>query len=160
MTPFMTLARVGALTHHLLPLLAPAGHLPLGPARPLPRWAARRAVRSYQRTLSPRKGFSCAHRVVFKGSSCSQYFIDQLDRGGFRHGLTALRSRLASCRAATGFRAQTASRGGTGLEDGVAEGPDGDGRGRTEARRNCEVDPCHADLACEAADCLSGLDGC
>lgn len=48
---------------------------------PAARWADR-AIAGYQRRLSPRKGYACAHRVAHGGDSCSQAVRRSLlDRG-------------------------------------------------------------------------------
>jgi putative component of membrane protein insertase Oxa1/YidC/SpoIIIJ protein YidD len=47
-------------------------------------------ISSYQRHLSPRKGYSCAHRVVYGGESCSEYIKNALaDKSLFETTLLA-----------------------------------------------------------------------
>ncbi len=58
---------------------------------------ALRAIRFYQRHLSPRKGYSCAHRGATGGDSCSAYGYRVLQRCGLRTGLRLLRRRLDAC---------------------------------------------------------------
>jgi putative component of membrane protein insertase Oxa1/YidC/SpoIIIJ protein YidD len=58
---------------------------------------ALRAIRSYQRHLSPRKGFTCAHRGATGGDSCSTYGYRVVKRCGLRIGLRLLRRRLNAC---------------------------------------------------------------
>jgi putative component of membrane protein insertase Oxa1/YidC/SpoIIIJ protein YidD len=60
------------------------------------RWALR-AIRAYQRHLSPRKGFSCALRASNGGRSCSSYGHRVIARCGLRKGLRLLRRRLDAC---------------------------------------------------------------
>jgi putative component of membrane protein insertase Oxa1/YidC/SpoIIIJ protein YidD len=72
------------------------------PARVMnaPGMAARcalRAIRLYQRHLSPRKGFSCAHRGATGGASCSTYGYRAIARYGLRTGMRLLRRRLDAC---------------------------------------------------------------
>jgi putative component of membrane protein insertase Oxa1/YidC/SpoIIIJ protein YidD len=55
------------------------------------------AIRFYQRHISPRKGFSCALRVVTGGASCSAYGHAVIARFGLARGLGLLRRRLALC---------------------------------------------------------------
>ena len=57
------------------------------------RWALR-AIRAYQRHLSPRKGFCCAHRGATGGDSCSAHGYRVIARCGLRKGLRLLRRRL------------------------------------------------------------------
>jgi putative component of membrane protein insertase Oxa1/YidC/SpoIIIJ protein YidD len=58
---------------------------------------ALRAIRFYQRHLSPRKGFSCAHRGATGGDSCSAYGYRAIHCCGLRKGLRLLRRRLDAC---------------------------------------------------------------
>ena len=54
-------------------------------------------IGSYQRHLSPRKGYSCAHRVVYSGDSCSEYVKQTLaDKSLFETTLLA-RQRFKAC---------------------------------------------------------------
>ena len=49
-------------------------------------------ISGYQRHLSPRKGYSCAHRVVHGGDSCSEYVKNALsDKSLFEATLLARR---------------------------------------------------------------------
>ncbi|MDB5917022.1 MAG: hypothetical protein JWR40_1256 [Massilia sp.] len=58
---------------------------------------ALRAIRAYQRFLSPRKGFSCALREASGGDGCSAYGHRVIARCGLRKGLRLLRRRLDAC---------------------------------------------------------------
>ena len=60
------------------------------------RWALR-AIRGYQRHLSPHKGFCCAHRAATGGDSCSAHGCRVIARCGLRKGLRLLRRRLHAC---------------------------------------------------------------
>ena len=55
------------------------------------------AIRAYQRYLSPRKGFSCAYRVLTGRDSCSGYGYRVIARHGLLPGLALLRRRLHAC---------------------------------------------------------------
>jgi putative component of membrane protein insertase Oxa1/YidC/SpoIIIJ protein YidD len=58
-------------------------------------------IDSYQRNLSPRKGYSCAHRIVFGGDSCSEYVKNVLtDKSLFETTLLA-RQRFRECNIAS-----------------------------------------------------------
>lgn len=57
-------------------------------------------VGSYQRHLSPRKGFNCAYRMLHRDLSCSAYFAQQVQTQGIRRAIPALRSRFQACKAA------------------------------------------------------------
>ncbi|MDY6937941.1 MAG: membrane protein insertion efficiency factor YidD [Cyanobacteriota bacterium] len=58
------------------------------------------AIGGYQRYLSPYKGFSCAHRVLHGGQSCSQYVKCQIRDVGFLEATVMARQRFAACREA------------------------------------------------------------
>lgn len=59
-----------------------------------------RLIGVYQRYISPRKGYSCAHRIVYGGDSCSEYVKKTLsDKSLFESTLMA-RQRFKSCNAA------------------------------------------------------------
>lgn len=55
------------------------------------------AIRTYQRYLSPYKGFSCAYRVLTGRRSCSELGFRAIRRHGIRAGLAILRQRTHLC---------------------------------------------------------------
>ena len=59
------------------------------------------SIEAYQRRLSPRKGFRCAHRVLHGGDSCSQHIKRAIADLGLKKGLAAARIRFAACREAS-----------------------------------------------------------
>ena len=58
---------------------------------------ALRAIRAYQRFLSPRKGFSCAYRCATGRDGCSGYGYRVIGSFGLLAGLALLRRRLRLC---------------------------------------------------------------
>ena len=58
---------------------------------------ALRAIRAYQRFLSPRKGFCCAYRRATGRDGCSGYGYRVIGRFGLLAGLALLRRRLRLC---------------------------------------------------------------
>ncbi|MDH3703258.1 MAG: membrane protein insertion efficiency factor YidD [Alphaproteobacteria bacterium] len=58
------------------------------------------AIELYQAYLSPLKGFSCAHRTLHNGPSCSQFVKQAIAAGGCTAGWTALKLRATECREA------------------------------------------------------------
>ena len=62
------------------------------------RYLALFAIRLYQRYVSPRKGFSCAYRLVYGGCGCSGVGYRLIRRYGVFSGCRLLRLRLAHCR--------------------------------------------------------------
>lgn len=80
--------------------LPPAGIGSRSMPRAHPSLGARlalRAIRLYQRHLSPIKGFSCPLRLATGGASCSGYGYRMIARHGLRLGLALLDRRLALC---------------------------------------------------------------
>lgn len=57
-------------------------------------------IELYQRTLSPRKGFVCAHNVLFGKGGCSGFGKTAIAREGVFGGLHALARRFRECSAA------------------------------------------------------------
>ena len=64
------------------------------------RQAAATAIVGYQKHLSPRKGFVCAHRVLHGGDSCSQYVKRVILAQGLLSAIPATRQRFQACKAA------------------------------------------------------------
>ena len=62
-------------------------------------WAAA-SITAYQQHLSPRKGFTCAHRRLHGGESCSEYGKRRVLEAGLWAALNALGQRFRACRAA------------------------------------------------------------
>jgi putative component of membrane protein insertase Oxa1/YidC/SpoIIIJ protein YidD len=58
------------------------------------------AIGQYQRHLSPRKGFTCAHRKLHGGASCSGYFRELVTTEGFTQAIQPFQQRLVDCRKA------------------------------------------------------------
>ncbi len=58
------------------------------------------AITGYQKHISPHKGFACAHRVLYGGESCSQYFKRVIIQGGFSAALIQSRERFQACKQA------------------------------------------------------------
>ncbi|SOD29155.1 Haemolytic domain-containing protein [Variovorax sp. YR752] len=57
------------------------------------------AIDGYQRFISPYKGFSCAHRVLTGGASCSQFAKRAIARLGMRGGVLVILRRFSACAA-------------------------------------------------------------
>jgi putative component of membrane protein insertase Oxa1/YidC/SpoIIIJ protein YidD len=66
----------------------------------LPRYGAAGLITAYQKYLSPLKGFSCAHRVLHQGESCSQYVKRTILERGLSDALPQTRQRFRDCRSA------------------------------------------------------------
>ena len=58
------------------------------------------AISGYQKFLSPHKGFSCAHRVLYGCESCSQYFKRVIAEDGMLTAIASAKGRFQECREA------------------------------------------------------------
>ncbi len=58
------------------------------------------SINGYQKYLSPHKGFSCAHRVLHGGESCSQYVKSAVAKGGLSAAIALSQQRFAACKQA------------------------------------------------------------
>jgi len=59
------------------------------------------AINGYQRYLSPRKGFKCAHRKLHGQESCSQYIKRIVEQEGLGRALSLAPVRFKACSAAS-----------------------------------------------------------
>lgn len=64
------------------------------------RKIATTSISGYQKHISPRKGFSCAHRLLHGGESCSQYVKRMITKKGLVVAIRASRQRFEACREA------------------------------------------------------------
>lgn len=128
------------------------------------RKLAAASIALYQRRLSPLKGFSCAHRVLHGGESCSQHAKGLVLDLGPLAAVVPARERLRACRVANeALRAGAAGRRrrrrrpwfrrwgrrSRDAADDLFESDESDAGG--DASR-CEPDS----LECDACDC--GID--
>ena len=58
------------------------------------------AIAGYQKFISPYKGFSCAHRVLYGCESCSQYFKRVIAEEGLSVAIANAKGRFQECREA------------------------------------------------------------
>ncbi len=64
------------------------------------RHTASALISGYQRHISPKKGFSCAHRVLHGGESCSEYIKRTILEQGLLRTIPLSRKRFQACKAA------------------------------------------------------------
>ncbi|GEK20559.1 membrane protein insertion efficiency factor YidD [Cellulomonas xylanilytica] len=69
--------------------------------------AVDRLIARYQTGLSPRKGWSCAHRVAHGGSSCSAAVRELVVRRGVVRAVLPTAARFVACYQAAALLAQT-----------------------------------------------------
>jgi len=64
------------------------------------RKAAATSITGYQKYISPHKGFSCAHRLLYGGESCSAYLKRIIQQQGLNAAWQLAPQRFARCRQA------------------------------------------------------------
>jgi putative component of membrane protein insertase Oxa1/YidC/SpoIIIJ protein YidD len=79
------------------------------------------AIGLYQRHLSPRKGFTCAHRKLHGGASCSGYFRELVTTEGFTNAIQPFQQRLIDCRKANDQLRMMAAAEADGVEESLDE---------------------------------------
>ncbi|MBE9060878.1 membrane protein insertion efficiency factor YidD [cf. Phormidesmis sp. LEGE 11477] len=55
------------------------------------------SINTYQRYLSPRKGFSCPHRVLYRGESCSEHVKQTLKQQDLLSAVQMASTRFRAC---------------------------------------------------------------
>ncbi|GAA4986807.1 membrane protein insertion efficiency factor YidD [Kineococcus glutinatus] len=73
--------------------------------------AADLLIGAYQRRISPRKGWSCAHRVAHGGPSCSAVVRDVLRRRGLFRGVVPTAAQFLACHRAASLLMATQVQG-------------------------------------------------
>jgi putative component of membrane protein insertase Oxa1/YidC/SpoIIIJ protein YidD len=68
---------------------------------PLARKIVIDSITAYQTYISPRKGFSCAHRILNGGESCSMYIKHLLGEESLMSAMQLSRQRFKTCAAAS-----------------------------------------------------------
>ncbi|TAE54990.1 MAG: membrane protein insertion efficiency factor YidD [Nostocales cyanobacterium] len=58
------------------------------------------AITGYQKHISPHKGFVCAHRVLYGGEPCSQYFKRVITEQGLKSAFNKSNLRFKQCKQA------------------------------------------------------------
>jgi putative component of membrane protein insertase Oxa1/YidC/SpoIIIJ protein YidD len=82
------------------------------------------AITGYQRYLSPYKGFRCAHRVLHRGESCSQYVKRMVREEGLGIALAKSRVRFAECKEANRILQARRTLARMSIESGENEQPE------------------------------------
>ncbi|NJK77444.1 MAG: membrane protein insertion efficiency factor YidD [Microcoleus sp. SU_5_6] len=123
------------------------------------------SIGGYQKHISPKKGFACAHRVLYGGESCSQYIKSAIAKFGLFEAVKASRRRFAACKQANQIlkaRFYSQSSGEVAKFEGNDEW--NSRRRNSNCQNNCAdaISTLSCDLPidvldCSGADC-SGLD--
>ena len=61
------------------------------------RWIAIAVISAYQKYLSPRKGYRCAHRVLYDGDPCSEYVKKAIANQSLAEAVQSSRRRFRAC---------------------------------------------------------------
>lgn len=61
------------------------------------RQLAIQGIKTYQKHLSPRKGFACPHRLLYGGKSCSEYVKQQFLQTNLSSALKLSQTRFKAC---------------------------------------------------------------
>ena len=105
------------------------------------------SIAFYQRYLSPRKGFCCAHRVSKRGWSCSRFGKRVFERYSVNLAFVLLKRRLRFCKAAAAQIAVLAS--ANEKDDSKKE------------KKNSVIDYCDIASGCDGASLAShSCNGC
>jgi putative component of membrane protein insertase Oxa1/YidC/SpoIIIJ protein YidD len=141
-------------------------------AASVPQQIAIALIAGYQKHISPQKGFSCAHRLLHGGESCSQYIKRLIAQEGLVEAVRASRQRFQACREANEIlNARSSYR----CQNEDSPNPEQKTKRRRQRRRKTSSQPVHNDsgpieeiadcvdlgseLGCEVADCnVSGSD--
>ncbi|AYG48176.1 membrane protein insertion efficiency factor YidD (plasmid) [Pseudomonas sp. Leaf58] len=104
----------------------------------------------YQKHLSPRKGYRCAHSLEYGGPGCSGAVLEILETQGLIRGLSSIRSRFLSCQEAAETRRERKKRE---AEDRKRRN---DSSGGGSPNSSC----CLTEVAGDAVDCLPDASKC
>ncbi|HAX76077.1 MAG TPA: membrane protein insertion efficiency factor YidD [Cyanobacteria bacterium UBA11372] len=73
----------------------------INPLDLLVRQVAIAAIKTYQRYISPHKGFACPHRVLYGSESCSGYIKGAIAQQGLLQATSIARERFKACKTAS-----------------------------------------------------------
>lgn len=82
---------------------------------PVEAWTAQTAMAflgAYQKHLSPRKGFSCPHRLLHEGESCSDYVKNIMLNQDLKTTIKMASERFKACKMAAQTLKAPSSEGG------------------------------------------------
>lgn len=144
----------------------------------LTRQTSSSAITFYQTWISPHKGFVCAHRVLHRGESCSQYAKRTILEAGLWQAIPLIQERFEDCKVANEILKARRERqhnlqrwrclpiepqeplpNPDALPDVEAVLPDlsAEATATLPQKRPCHDQSCHS-FDCQNADCSSALD--
>ncbi|NWF60447.1 MAG: membrane protein insertion efficiency factor YidD [Fischerella sp.] len=77
--------------------------------QPLAKTMAINSIIAYQNYISPRKGFSCPHRLLHGGDSCSDYIKRSLTEQSLTEAVKSSLQRFKDCASASKILTTTTS---------------------------------------------------
>ncbi|XWK86521.1 MAG: membrane protein insertion efficiency factor YidD [Phormidium sp.] len=128
------------------------------------------SISGYQKYLSPHKGFSCAHRILYGGESCSAYIKRIVAQKGLKAAFQASRRRFRDCKKANQILRAMVSNSQTGEQD-YPKKPQGE-EGKPQNQQNicgemlntaCITFPCgdtSTEISCHLFDCNNCVNFC
>ncbi|MCW5313673.1 membrane protein insertion efficiency factor YidD [Nostoc sp. KVJ3] len=81
---------------------------------PLAKTMAMESITVYQKYISPSKGFSCSHRLLHGGDSCSNYVKRMLSEQKLHEAIQSSLKRFQDCGAASKTLTSTKTRADSG----------------------------------------------
>ena len=119
------------------------------------------SIRGYQKHISPRKGFSCAHRLLHGGDSCSQYVKRMIAQDGLTAAIKASRQRFQACQEANQIlraRYYSSARNENNYNPDRKNKPAQRCTEACQAPTDCGIGECPVEGIVDGLDCASGLD--
>jgi putative component of membrane protein insertase Oxa1/YidC/SpoIIIJ protein YidD len=118
------------------------------------------SINGYQRYISPYKGYSCAHRLLWGGASCSEYVKQIVAKEDLITAIKKSRQRFRDCTKANRIlRSQTTPPDDMENQPPNPENPD-QIRDNSYNRNDRCSSSSQADCACMACELISLLDFC
>lgn len=112
------------------------------------------AIGLYQKHLSPRKGFRCAHSLEHGGPGCSGAVLQILETHGFYRGFRQIGERFISCEESAQQRKDREKK-----EQKQKKQPVGGGGGDSSSKA-CGFEGLDSALDCGTADCTPDCGDC
>lgn len=125
-------------------------------------------IGGYQKWISPRKGFSCAHRVAYGGTGCSGYAKHRIAEVGLFPAIGDIRERFRACARAADELRQKCKENCVCNTGPVLEGEGVDAprdEKRKDKKRSEKGSDRRSNNQCDACDCsvlttYVGFDAC
>lgn len=116
----------------------------------------------YQKHLSPRKGYRCAHSLEHGGSGCSGAVLEILEAKGFLRGFGDIRARFVACQDAAEKRQRRREEDQARRQREKDKGGGGGGSGGSSNSGCCVAEALDDSVNCalDAARCKADFKGC